>query len=66
MKTNRNQRPEIDPTSDFDAVAWTRRRRDAMYEATRGMSVEELVAYVRKVAAPVSGSSKAASESDPV
>jgi hypothetical protein len=65
MKAIRNQQAEIDRKSDFDALAWTRRRRDAMYEATRGMSVEELVAYVRKAAAPASGPSKPASASGP-
>ena len=65
MKVTRNQQVEMDPENDFDALAWTRRRRDAMYVATRGMSVEELVEYVRKAAAPVSGPSKPASASGP-
>jgi hypothetical protein len=50
MEAERKERTKAD-AADFDEGAWTRLRRDAMYETTKGMSAEELVAYVRQVAA---------------
>jgi hypothetical protein len=63
MKAIRKPRAD-DDSAHFDAVAWTRQRRDAMYAETRDMSPEELVVYVRHVASredpPSSGSSRPA------
>ena len=50
--------PKASRTSDgvptqFDAVAWVRSVRDAMYERTKTMSREDFAAYVARAAAPV-------------
>jgi hypothetical protein len=50
MTAIRKPRPES-AKATFDAVEWTRQRRDEMYEATRDMSAADLIAYVRRAAA---------------
>ena len=50
MKPIRKDEAERAHGDRFDAVAWVRRRRDAMYAETAELSPEELVAYVQRVA----------------
>lgn len=52
--------PKASRTSDgvptqWDAVAWVRSVRDAMYESTKTMSREDFAAYVARAAATVDG-----------
>ena len=49
MKAIRKPQAESEGSA-FDAVEWTRQRRDEMYEATRDMSANALIAYVRRTA----------------
>ncbi len=51
MTTPPNKTAAPDSDSELHAVAWVRGVRDQMYEATSGLSTEELIEFVRHAAA---------------
>ncbi len=51
MTAKPDRHSDRDTAADIDAVAWVRRRRDAMYEDTCNLPAEELIRFVRNAAA---------------